>query len=137
MKPKPLTVIAAAATTLALAAAGVSASTMHAILGAKLTGMGDHGVVNLHVAASAGRLCWSFDVPATMGATVASIHAGENGTTVFELGMHYTKTGCATEPKMNLEHLESSPATYWVWVSTKGHMGELRGNLFAGMAHGM
>ena len=36
---------------------------------------------------------------------------------------------------MTLEHLESTPATYSVWVDTKGHPGDLRGKLFAGMAH--
>jgi hypothetical protein len=51
--------------------------------------------------------------------------------------MRYTKTGCATEPKMDVQHLESAPGTYWVWVSTKADMSELRGKLFAGMAHGM
>jgi len=36
---------------------------------------------------------------------------------------------------MVVEHLEAKPATYWVFVDTKGHPGELRGKLFAGMAH--
>jgi hypothetical protein len=36
---------------------------------------------------------------------------------------------------MTLEHLETKPTTYWVFVDTKGHPGELRGKLFAGMAH--
>jgi hypothetical protein len=134
MKPKPLAVITVAAT-LALAAAGASASMMHATLGAKLTGMGDHGVVNLHVTASSDKLCWTFDVPESMAATRASIHAGASGAKLLELGTRYTKTGCATEPKMDLEHLEGSPGTYWVWVDTRAHMGELRGELSAGMAH--
>jgi hypothetical protein len=136
MKPRPLTVVAGTAATLALAA-GASASMMHAILGANLTGMGDHGVVNLRLTSSTGKLCWTFDIPASMGATRASIHAGASGAQLLELGMHYTKTGCATEPKMDVQHLEGSPGTYWVWVSTKADMRELRGKLFAGMAHGM
>jgi hypothetical protein len=134
MKRRPLTALAAAGATLALAAAGASAAAMHATLGAHLTGMGDHGVVNLQITSSSSKLCWTFDVPTGMGATVASIHAGENGMTLLELGMHYTAKGCTTEPKMDLEHLETSPATYWVWVNTKAHMGDLRGKLSAGMA---
>ena len=35
---------------------------------------------------------------------------------------------------MPLSHLEAKPAAYSVWVDTKGHPGELRGKLFAGMA---
>jgi hypothetical protein len=135
MERRRLFPIATAAATLALASAGASASAMHAELGARLSGMGDHGVVNLQVSSGSGKLCWTFDVPAGMGATVASIHAGKSGATLLELGMHYTAKGCATESKMALEHLEAAPATYWVWVSTKAHPGELRGALFAGMAH--
>jgi hypothetical protein len=135
MQRKPLTVIGVAGATVALAAAGASAAMMHPVLGAKLSGMGDHGVVNLHLTSSTGKLCWTFDLPATTGATGASIHVGQTGAKLLELGMHYTKTGCATEPKMDVEHLESSPGAYWVWVDSKGHMGELRGKLSAGMAH--
>jgi hypothetical protein len=127
--------IVIATTALALASSGASASAMHAELGAHLSGMGDHGVVNLQVSSGSGKLCWTFDVPAGIGATVASIHAGKSGSTLLELGMHYTAKGCATESKMALEHLEAAPSTYWVWVSTKAHPGELRGALFAGMAH--
>ena len=49
--------------------------------------------------------------------------------------MHYTKSGCASEAAMTLQHLETKPASYSVWVDTKAHPGELRGTLFAGMAH--
>ena len=35
----------------------------------------------------------------------------------------------------SLALIESKPGRYWVWVATKGHPGELRGKLFAGMAH--
>ena len=38
-------------------------------------------------------------------------------------------------PTKTLDMIESKPASYWVWVDTKGHPGELRGKLFAGMAH--
>jgi hypothetical protein len=42
--------------------------------------------------------------------------------------------GAATRGKPP-RHLEAKPATYSVWVNTKAHQGELRGALFAGMAH--
>ena len=31
--------------------------------------------------------------------------------------------------------IEANPSHYRVWVATKSHPGELRGKLFAGMAH--
>ena len=34
-----------------------------------------------------------------------------------------------------LQLLESKPASYFVWVDTKGHPGDLRGKLAAGMVH--
>ena len=134
MKRSPTKHLALASAVVALAAAGASAATMHPELGAHLAGMGDHGVVNLQLTASSGKVCWTFDVPASVGATSAAIHVG-NGATLLELGMHYTKSGCETESKMTLEHLEAKPATYSVWVNTKAHTGDLRGALFAGMAH--
>ena len=30
---------------------------------------------------------------------------------------------------------KTKPRSYFVWVDTKGHPGDLRGALFAGMAH--
>src|SRR5579871_1316979 len=54
-------------------ASAAGATTMHPVLGAKLSGMGEHGVVNLHQDAKTGKLCWSFDVMTT-GVTGASIH---------------------------------------------------------------
>jgi hypothetical protein len=38
-------------------------------------------------------------------------------------------------PKTSLQLIEEKPGLYWVWVATKGHPGDLRGKLFAGMAH--
>jgi len=135
MKRRPTTYLAVAGATLALVAAGASAASMHPELGAHLSGMGNHGVVNLQLTASSGKLCWTFTVPASVGATSATIHVGSAGATLLELGMHYTKAGCETESKMTLEHLEAKPAGYSVWVNTKAHQGDLRGALFAGMAH--
>src|SRR5262249_58544919 len=48
------------------------AGTMHPVLGAKLAGMGDHGVVNLQSHAAKNQLCWTFDLTAK-GVTAASI----------------------------------------------------------------
>lgn len=127
--------IAAAVAVLALAVPAAFASGMHPALGAKLSGMGEHGVVNLQVTAKSGKLCWTFGMGTMKGFTKASIHVGQTKTVLLELGMHYTTKGCAKEAAMTLEHLESKPGSYSVFVDTKAHPGELRGKLFAGMAH--
>ena len=106
----------------------------HPQLAARLAGMGEHGIVNLNVNAKGKKLCWTFDVP-TKGITGAAIHTRANGTILARLGTRYTKKGCTTASEMTLEHLESTPGKYSVWVDTKGHPGDLRGTLFAGMAH--
>ena len=119
-------------------AAGVLTSaagalTMHPVLGARLAGMGEHGVVNLHQDAKTGKLCWTFDVMAS-GVTGASIHDAA-GMLVTKLGTGYKTASCATISMKALDLIESKPGSYMVWVDTKAHMGELRGTLFAGMAH--
>jgi hypothetical protein len=124
--------VAGAALTCALPAL---AATMHPELGAKLSGMGEHGVVNLQVKAKTGKLCWTFGMGKMKGFTKASIHVGKTKRVLLELGMHYATKGCTKASKMTLQHLESKPGSYWVWVDTKGHPGDLRGRLFAGMAH--
>jgi hypothetical protein len=108
---------------------------MHPELGARLAGMGEHGVVNLQVKAKQGKLCWTFELPTTAGMTGASIHVGSKGVVLVKLGRTYSKKGCVKAGAMPLEHLQTTPAKYWVWVDTKGHPGALRGKLFAGMAH--
>ncbi len=108
---------------------------MHPQLGARLAGMGEHGVVNLQVKAESGKVCWVFDLPSTTGITGTSIHAGQKGPVLLRLGKKYSKKGCTSGSAMTLEHLESKPGKYWVFVDTKGHPGDLRGKLFAGMAH--
>lgn len=112
-----------------------TAATMHPELGARLAGMGEHGVVNLQVKTKSGQLCWTFDLPTTKGITGASIHTGTKGPVLVKLGKTYAKKGCLKAEAMILEHLSTSPGKYWVWVDTKGHPGDLRGKLFAGMAH--
>jgi len=123
-------VIAVLAATVTIA----SGATMHPELGAKLSGMGEHGVVNVQVKAKQGKLCWTFDLPTTK-ATASSIHVGSKGVVLVKLGTSYTRKGCVKAPAMTIEHLSTTPGKYWVWVDTKGHQGELRGKLFAGMAH--
>ena len=119
----------------ATAVTSSGAMMMHPHLGADLMGMGDHGTVNLQVTAKSGKVCWSFNLPKVTGITKTSIHAGANGAQLIELGMHYAKSGCETVSAMTLEHLEATPARYYIWVDTPGHPGDLRGKLFAGMAH--
>jgi hypothetical protein len=123
----------------AVATAGLAAvpaafgATMHPVLAAHLSGMGEHGVVNIQVKSSSKQLCWTFDL-GTKGITGASIRSGSK-VVVLKLGKTYAKKGCVKADPMVLGHLETSPGKYWVWVDTKGHPGDLRGKLFAGMAH--
>jgi hypothetical protein len=106
---------------------------MHPTLGARLSGMGEHGIVNLQSHAAKDQLCWKFELSVmhVLGATVRD----RSGMTVAHLGHMYSAHGCATVPKAALDRIEAKPGDYWVWVATKGHPGDLRGKLFAGMAH--
>ena len=127
-------VLAAATAVVAMALAGSAlADTMHPTLGAKLSGMGEHGVVNLTQKASMNEICWTFDVM-TDGVTGASIRDA-HGMTVAKFGSMYKSKGCAIVPMKALKLIEAKPGSYWVWVDTKGHPGDLRGKLFARMAH--
>jgi hypothetical protein len=125
--------VAAAVAAAALAAVPVATAAMHATLGARLAGMGEHGVVNLTAHSRTHQLCWKFDlhVMHPLAATVRDRHA----MIVARLGHMYRAKGCAMVPKMSLQLIEEKPGRYWVWVATKSHPGELRGRLFAGMAH--
>lgn len=126
--------VAAGIAAAALAAVPVAAAgMMHPQLGARLSGMGEHGIVNLQAHAKKHQLCWTFDLSLmhAVGATVRDAH----GMTVAHLGDRYRAKGCAMVSKQSLALIESKPGRYWVWVATKGHPGELRGKLFAGMAH--
>ena len=124
-----LTVTAAAA----LAAASLALAGMHSTLGARLAGMGDHGIVNLQAHAAKGQLCWTFGLSAKhlTGATIRDAH----GMMVARLGHMYSAKGCAMVSKHALTRIETTPGSYRVWVATAGHPGDLRGKLFAGMAH--
>jgi hypothetical protein len=122
-------VVAAALIAIPVATAGM----MHPTLGARLSGMGEHGIVNLQAHAARHQLCWKFDIHLMhpLSATVRDAH----GMIVARLGHMYRAKGCAMVPKRSLALIESKPRRYWVWVATKGHPSELRGRLFAGMAH--
>jgi hypothetical protein len=122
-------VVAAALVAVPVAAAGM----MHPELGARLSGMGEHGIVNLQAHATQHELCWKFELSTmhVLGATVRD----KGGMIVARLGHMYRAKGCAMVAKKSLALIESKPGSYWVWVATKGHPGELRGRLFAGMAH--
>jgi hypothetical protein len=125
----------AAATVVAAALAAVPVATagMHPTLGARLAGMGEHGIVNLQAHAAQHRLCWKFELSTmhVLGATVRD----KAGMIVVRLGHMYRAKGCAMVNAKSLALIESKPGRYWVWVATRGHPGELRGRLFAGMAH--
>ena len=73
----PLRRIALSTTVLAAAAIAATVPTalaaMHPQLAARLSGMGEHGIVNLTVNAKGKKVCWTFDVP-TKGITGAAIH---------------------------------------------------------------
>jgi hypothetical protein len=131
---RKVAVLAVVGAASALTSVGAFASEMHPQLAARLAGMGEHGVVNLQVQAKQHKLCWTFDLP-TKGITGASIHTGAKGVVLVRLGKSYAKKGCTSASAMTLEHLETKPGTYWVFVDTKGHPGDLRGKLFAGTAH--
>ena len=124
---------AVAAVALALAAGAARADTMHPVLGAKLAGMGEHGVVNFHSMSTKGQLCWTFTLQ-TKGITGASIRDSA-GMVVAKLGPTYTPKGCSAVTAKALSTIDAKPAAYVVWVDTNGHPGDLRGKLMAGMAH--
>jgi hypothetical protein len=117
----------------ALAASTTAFAAMHPELGAKLSGMGEHGIVNIQSHEAQGKICWTFELTAKglTGATIRDTH----GMIVAHLGMHYEAKGCDAAPTKALTLIESKPSKYAVWVATKTHPGELRGTLFAGMAH--
>jgi hypothetical protein len=132
MRLKRFAPAAVAAAALALVPAA-SAGMMHPELGAHLSGMGETGIVNLTAHSKEHRLCWKFQLHTmhVLGATIRD----KSGMTVAHLGHMYRAKGCAMVPKKSLQLIETKPGHYWVWVATKAHPGELRGKLFAGMAH--
>ncbi len=132
MRAKVLVLLCAGAM-LALGAGVAAADTMHPELGAHLSGMGEHGIVNLTLKASHHEICWTFDIP-TKNPTAASVRDA-HGMVVAKLGSKYSAKGCAMQPAAAVTTIESAPTKYHVWVDTKAHPGDLRGALFVGMAH--
>lgn len=124
---------AVAATAALLGTSIAAADTMHPRLAAHLHGMGEHGIVNFESKASSGSLCWTFDLH-TKGVTAASIRDA-HGMVVARLGKTYRAKSCTHVTARALRLIEAKPGAYRVWVDTKGHPGDLRGKLFAGMAH--
>ena len=84
--------VAFAAVAVASAAGTARGDTMHPVLGAKLAGMGEHGIVNLQSMATKGRLCWTFSL-STKGVTGASIRDSA-GMVVAKLGTAYSPKNC-------------------------------------------
>ena len=132
MTPRRTAVLCAAVAALALPAVA-AAGTMHPELGARLSGMGQHGIVNVTLKSSHHEICWTFEIP-TKHVTAATIRDA-HGMIVAKLGTHYSAKACAMAPVAAITKIESSPTKYRVWVDTKAHTGELRGALFVGMAH--
>ena len=54
---------------------------------------------------------------------------------VAKLGNGYKAKSCAAVTGKALMLIEEKPGSYRIWVDTSAHSGELRGTLFAGMAH--
>jgi len=133
MKAQKMTARLALATGAALAVGvgAASADPMHPHLAAKLSGMGMHGTVNITTNAMKHELCWKFDAMVD-GATGASIRTGA-GKSVIALGSSYKAKGCAMVTANTLSAIDAKPGAYKVWLDTKGHPGDLRGMLFAGM----
>ena len=106
----------------ALGSAAAGAAMMHPTFGAKLSGMGEHGIVNFQSNSTKAQLCWTFNVT-THGATSATIR-DTAGMVVAKLGPSYKAKSCVTVPKQALDMIETNPSSYRVWVDTKAHMGE-------------
>lgn len=130
---RPTSLLTACAAALVIGIGTAAADTMHPELGARLSGMGEHGIVNLTLKQKTHDICWTFDIPtkAPVRASVRDAH----GMVVAKLGTHYAKKDCAMVAATAISTIESKPGKYYVWVDTKAHAGELRGKLFVGMAH--
>jgi hypothetical protein len=128
-----LRLLAVGLTAAVFGSAAANAAMMHPVLGAKLAGMGEHGVVNLTSDPAKNQVCWTFDVM-SKGLTEATIRDG-SGMVVAKLGPTYATKSCAMVSMKELDAIETTPGSYQVWLATTGHPGDLRGTLFAGMAH--
>ena len=117
-----------------LGAAVAPAATMHPTLGAKLAGMGEHGVVNFQSNASKGQLCWTFDVM-TKGSR-APRSATAPAWSSRSSGPRYKAKSCAAVSDEGARADRGEARLLPRLGRHEGaHPGELRGTLFAGMAH--
>ena len=91
---------AVVATAALLAVPVATAGMMHPTLGARLSGMGEHGIVNLQAHATKHQLCWKFELSMVhaVGATVRD----SGGMIVVRLGRMYRAKGCAMVPSKSL-----------------------------------
>ena len=122
-------------------------SAMHPELGAKLAGKYEvpkgsptaHGIVNVTLNASSGKVCWTFELAGVAKPAFAHIHKGRAGTSgpVFiAFGKTYKAKGCTRASKKAIDAVESNPNGYYVNVhNAKYPNGVVRGQLVAGMVH--
>ena len=126
-------VVAVAAAAVAIGAGTARGDTMHPVLVEKLRRHGRARRRQLAVEGGEGPALLDVSLM-TKGITGASVRDAP-GMAVAKLGPAYKAKGCGAVPMKALNLIESKPASYTVWVDTKGHPGDLRGKLFAGMAH--
>ena len=131
MQGKRVLTAATCVAALAIGSGAASAATMHPTLGAKLAGMGEHGVVNLQSNSAQGPALLDVRRDDATGSR-ARRSATRSGMVVAKLGPAYKAKSCAMVSKKALAMIESKPGAYRVWVDTKAHTGELRGTLFRG-----
>jgi hypothetical protein len=135
--------LAAAAVCALPAAAFAAAAAMHPELGAKLTGKHEvpkgspvgHGIVNLNLKASSGKVCWTFSAIKGISKVNAShIHKAPKGKSgpvlvAFFTGALKTK-GCVKASKSVIRAIEKTPSAYYVNIHTaKYPAGAIRGQL--------
>lgn len=146
---KKRTLVVALAFSCWLPALAFAASTsMHPLLGAKLTGkvevpkgaLAGKGLVNLNLSAGKGTVCWTFSQISGIGTpSAAHIHKGapgKAGAVVVPLGTAYKAKGCTSASKKLIEAIESNPNSYYVNVHTSKYpAGAIRGQLVSGMVH--
>src|SRR5690349_8169186 len=107
MRSTTVLAVLAVGAALVMGAGSALAGSMKPTFGATLSGMGEHGTVNLTSQTAKSQLCWTFDVM-TNGVTGASIRDA-HGMTVAKLGSMYKAKGCAMVPMKALELIAAKP----------------------------
>jgi hypothetical protein len=94
------------------------------------------GRVVIKLDAKAGTACWTITVRGLKGLLSAHVHKGRPGSTgrvVIPLGATFTKKGCVTVPKSDLNAVAAHPNRYYADIHTrKNPNGAVRGQLRAG-----